>query len=196
MFHQLFFYLICGYLSCCQSWMRLQRDFHYWCLAYVLLCLWEEAGLNGGTDLCQRLRCPGSEVDTHTHTALFFCCKRLTLRIEFLWECVIGLVFPRRQCCHRDTICAHAGIKLNAVLAAARYLIQPLISNLANFLLHSLTSRRVGFCICVYWLAALGENQLTNRPTRNLNSYDFKQRTETLFLSTWICSATIRAKKL
>lgn len=44
------------------------------CWLYELLCLWEEAGLNEGADLCQRLsvnargqRCAHTHVHTYTH---------------------------------------------------------------------------------------------------------------------------------
>lgn len=91
------------------------------CLAYVLLCLWEERGLNEGADLCQRLFVNGlGQRWTHTHTltalSVFFCCKTFTLRI------------PMRMC-HRFCVSVSetsvpsqgqhvycAGIKLNVGL--------------------------------------------------------------------------------
>lgn len=40
-----YFDFICGYLSCCQSKMRLQGGFSLLCLAYALPCLWEQPGV-------------------------------------------------------------------------------------------------------------------------------------------------------
>lgn len=62
------FDFICGYLSCCQSWMRLRQDFHY-CAFGVYALLWEEPRLNEGTDLCQRVSVNArGQRWTHTHT--------------------------------------------------------------------------------------------------------------------------------
>ncbi len=101
---------------------EIAAGFSLLCLAYALL--WEEPELNEGDDLCQRLsvnalgqRWTHTHTHTHDRTALsvFFCCKRFTLRTEFLWECVIDFVFPRRQCCHRDNTYVHVQV-LNLML--------------------------------------------------------------------------------
>lgn len=58
---------------------EIAAGFSLLCLAYALLCLWEEPGLNEGADLCQRLsaRVRGGHTRTHSRLALcvFFCCK-------------------------------------------------------------------------------------------------------------------------
>lgn len=53
---------------------EIAAGFSLLCLEYSLLCLWEEAGLNEGADLCQRLSVNASgQRWTHTHIHAHTC---------------------------------------------------------------------------------------------------------------------------